>query len=187
MLFQTLWEGCAPAFRPMGTRQQAAGSWTLTYSRLRGPEAQGGCGCVESWGSEGPCSQRSPQLRLRVSKQGRLSCPQSCDTRGGCQLLQDSDKVTGTANYQFLTGLHETLSMPMDAAGSRGSEHRAPHQCCPVSVRPLGTVLRSSPWSCPEPSLLEAETCPTQPFPTQLQATLRLDQHCSLRAGAAQE
>lgn len=54
----------------------------LTYSRLRGPKAQGGCGCVESRGSEGSCPQRSPQLWLRVPEQGRLSCPQSWDREG---------------------------------------------------------------------------------------------------------
>lgn len=135
--------------------------WTLTYSRLRGPKAQGGCGGVESRRSEGSGPQRSPQLGLGVPKQGRLSCPQSCDRRGHCHLLQHWDKFTGTQRSHSLLHCREH-SVPMGAAGTRAPEYRGSHQshqCCPVSLRPLGTVLQSSPWSCPEPS----STCPAFP------------------------
>lgn len=104
-----------------GSKAASSSSWTLTYSRLRGPKSQRGCGGVEARGSERSRSQRSPQLWLRVSKQGRLSCPQSCDMRHDCHLPQHCDKFTSTTKNQALLKLQETLSMPTDAANPQAS------------------------------------------------------------------
>lgn len=173
-----------------GTRNKAAGPGTLTYSRLGGPEAQGGCGGVESWGSKCSSSQGSPQLWLGVSKQGCLSCPQSCDRRGDCHLPQDWDKFTTQQRINSLSNCREHSPCPwmlqaLKSVIRAGAEHRGSHQSHPISARPLGIVLRISPWSCPEPSWPAAGTCPA--FPNSVTAMPRLDQHCSLRAEAAQK
>lgn len=83
--------------------------------------------------------------------------------------LQAQQRINSLSNCRKHSPCSWMLQTLKPHHQTRGSEHRGPHQshqcnqCCPISIRSLGTALRSSPWSCPKASWLEATTSPAFP------------------------